>query len=86
MNTNEQIKKNLLASYNIEKTTKKKVKYTDEQLKELIDEHEKLIPILESEDHEDDKEEAKEQKKELKGYKKDISKAFDLLGIFTTKF
>lgn len=37
---------------------------------ELIEEHEKLIDVLESPEHEDDLEEAKKQKAELRGYRK----------------
>jgi len=42
--------------------------------KEMVEEHKKLIGVLESPSHKDDKKEAKKQKKELKGYKKKLSK------------
>lgn len=42
---------------------------------ELIDEHKKLVNVLESPSHEDDKKEAKKQKKELKEYEDDVKKS-----------
>jgi hypothetical protein len=60
-----------------------KGEYTQEQLKELIDEHEKLIDTLESPSKVDDKKETVKQKKELKGYKEQLNKseAYGILGI-----
>ena len=57
--------------------------------KEIIDEHKKLVGVLESPSHEDDKKEAKKQKKELEGYEEDVNKseftdlqkAYEILGI-----
>lgn len=46
--------------------------------KEMVEEHEKLVDVLESESHEDDKKEAKKQKKELKEYKKEMKKGEDM--------
>lgn len=40
--------------------------------KELVEEHERVVDVLESPSHEDDKKEAKTQKKELAGYKKKL--------------
>lgn len=37
---------------------------------EMVEEHKRLIGVLESDSHKDDKKEAKKQKKELKGYMK----------------
>ena len=57
-------------------------KYTEPQLKELIEEHEKLLPLLEkyADKDEDIKAEFDKQSKELEGYKNDLKnfkKAFD---------
>lgn len=46
-------------------------------LKEMIDEHQKLIRVLESSSRDDDKEEAKKQTKELEEYKKEFAKSGD---------
>ena len=40
--------------------------------KEMVEEHEQLVDVLESKSHKDDKKEAKKQKKELKEYKKEM--------------
>lgn len=42
--------------------------------KEMVEEHENLIEVLESPSHKDDKKEAKKQTKELKEYKKEMKK------------
>lgn len=54
--------------------------YSKLQLDELIEEHKRLISVLQSESHEDDKREAKTQVKELEGYikqRKELEKAID---------
>lgn len=58
-----------------------KANMSDEQLKEMIKEHEQLVDVLDSPSHEDDKKESKKQKKELKEYKESLKKAYDILGI-----
>ena len=45
--------------------------------KEMIDEHKKLINVLESSSHEEDKKEAKKQRKELEEYKDEVEKSED---------
>ena len=42
--------------------------------KEMVEEHKKVVDVLESPSHKDDKKEAKKQKKELKGYKDKLKK------------
>jgi hypothetical protein len=54
------------------KGKKTPVKMTAEQ---AVDEHEKLVDVLESPSHKDDKKEAKKQRKELKEYKEKLDKA-----------
>ena len=50
--------------------------------KELIDEDEQLVAVLESDDKDDDKKELAKQKKELEDYKnKSIKKSFEILGL-----
>jgi hypothetical protein len=51
----------------------KKGEYTQEQLKELIAEHERLIKVIESSDKEDDKKELERQKEELAHYKSKLN-------------
>lgn len=54
---------------------KPKIEKGKTETKELVDEHEHLVNVLESESHEDDKQEAKKQKKELKEYKQELRKS-----------
>ena len=59
------------------KKEKKKKKHTGKvsmPAKEAVDEHEKLVDVLDSPSHKDDKKEAKKQKKELKEYKEQLPK------------
>jgi hypothetical protein len=71
-------------NWGIEKSESMKV-----DKKEMIDEHKKLVGVLESPSHEDDKKEAKKQKKELEKYEDDVKKsesidlqkAYEILGI-----
>lgn len=46
-------------------------------LKEMIDEHKRLVQVLESPSHADDKEEAKKQRAELEEYKRESAQAGD---------
>lgn len=48
--------------------------FNKKELSEMIEEHEKLIPILKSPDHQDDLKEAKKQQKELLSYRKQLRK------------
>lgn len=57
-----------------ESMEKAKKTYVKMDKKSLIDEHKKLIDVLESDSHEDDKKEAEEQKKELETY---VKKSFN---------
>lgn len=43
--------------------------------KEMIEEHERVVRVLESKSHKDDQKEAKKQKKELKEYRKELNKS-----------
>ena len=45
--------------------------------KDMVEEHEKVVDVLESPSHKDDKKEAKKQKKELKEYKEKLKKKAD---------
>lgn len=45
-----------------------------DETKKLVDEHQRLVDVLESPSQEDDKEEAKKQKKELVEYKQKLKK------------
>jgi len=57
---------NLLKSYGIDQSIEKSQENITIPKKEFIDEHEKLVDVLNSPSHTDDKEEAEDQEKELK--------------------
>lgn len=54
---------------------------TGKELKELVDEHKKLIKVIESPSKEDDKKEVEDQKEELEGYEAKLKKSYDILGL-----
>lgn len=49
-----------------------KTALSKEDLKEMIEEHEKLIQVLQSPSHKDDLQETKKQKRELAQYKRQL--------------